>query len=89
MSESEKKAIERLKGSQKEEMILCLMTLTKGGEFEEGLGTAEDWTELVDRGGLWCVRENTFHLFCAIEEVVQLQLKSLNCLNRLFLRQRK
>ena len=72
-----RRKLERLKGSQKEEMILCLMTLTKGGEFEEGLGTAEDWTELVDRGGLWRVRENTFHLFCAIEEMVQLQLKSL------------
>ena len=47
------------------------MTLTKGGEFQEGLGTVEDWTELVDRGGLWRVHENTFHLFCAIEEVVQ------------------
>jgi len=42
------------------------MTLTKGGEFEEGLGTSEEWTELVDRGGLWRVRENTFHLFCDI-----------------------
>ena len=72
-----RRKLEQLNGSQKEEMILCLMTLTKGGEFEEGLGTAEDWTELVDRGGLWRVRENTFHLFCAIEEVVQLQLKSL------------
>ena len=66
-----------MKDPRKEEMILCLMALTKGGEFEEGLGTAEDWTELVDRGGLWRVRENMFHLFCAIEEVVQLQLKVL------------
>ena len=58
-------------------MILCLMTSIKGREFEEGLGISEGWTELVDREGLWRVRENTFHLFCAIEEVIQLQLKSL------------
>ena len=72
-----RRKLEQSNGPRKEEMILCLMTLTKGGEFEEGLGTSEEWTELVDRGGLWRVRENTFHLFCAIEEVIQLQLKSL------------
>ena len=53
------------------------MTLTEGVDFEEGLGTSEEWTELIDRGGLLCIRENTFHLFCALEEV-QLQLKSLS-----------
>ena len=31
----------------------------------------------MDRGGLWHVRENTFHFFCALEEEVQIQLKQL------------
>lgn len=69
--------LERSRHTLKDELILCLMTLTKGGEFEESQGTDEDWTEVLDRGGLWHIRETTFHLFCAIEEEVQLQLKSL------------
>jgi len=67
-----KKKLERSTDSRKEEMILCLMTLIKRGDFEEDLGTAEDWTELVDRGGLWHVCEITFHLFCAMEEVIHM-----------------
>ena len=58
------------------------MTLTKGRDFEEGLGTSEEWMELIGRGGLWRIRENTFHLFCALEKEVQLQLKSLPVLER-------
>ena len=69
--------LEKSKCSAKEELILCLMMLTKGGNFEEDLGADEEWKELIDRGGLWCIRENRFHLFCALEEEVQLQLKSL------------
>ena len=46
-------------------------------DSDESLGTDEEWTALVDRGGLWRIRENTYHLFCALEEVVQLELKSL------------
>ena len=69
--------LEKSNCSAKEELILCLMTLTKGGNFEEDLGADEEWTELIDRGGLWHIKENTFHLFCALEEEVQLQLKSL------------
>ena len=60
-----RKKLEKSSDAKKEEMVLCLITLTKGGEFNEDLGTAEGWTELVDRGGLWRVCENTFHLFCA------------------------
>ena len=36
----------------KEELILCLLTVTKGGEFEDSQGTDGDWTELLDYGGL-------------------------------------
>ena len=38
-------------------------------DSDESLGTDEEWTALVDRGGLWRIRENTYHLFCALEEV--------------------
>ena len=32
---------------------------------------------MVDRGGLWHVRETTFQLFCAFEEETQLYLRGL------------
>ena len=67
---------ERSRHILREELILCLMTLTKGGEFKESQGTDKDWTELLDCEGLWHIQK-TFHLFCDIEEEVQLQLKSL------------
>ena len=69
--------IERSSHHFKEELVLCLMTLVKGVQYQENSGTNEEWIDLVDRGGLWHVRENTFHFFCALEEEVQLQLKQL------------
>ena len=62
----------------KEELILCLMSLTKGGEFNEADGTDEQWLNAIDRGGLWHVCENTYGLFCALEAAVQTQLKCIS-----------
>ena len=73
-----RKKIERGKHALKEELILCLMSLTKGGEFAEANGTDEEWLNAIDRGGLWHVRENTYSLFCALETQVQTQLKSIS-----------
>ena len=69
-----RKKIERSTHILKEELIVCLMTLVKGVQYPENTGTNEEWLDLVDRGGLWHVRENTFYFFCALEEEVQLQL---------------
>ena len=69
--------IERSSHHLKEELVLCLMTLVKGVQYLENAGTNEEWINLVDRGGLWHVQENTFHFFCALEEEVQIQLKQL------------
>jgi len=30
-----------------------------------------EWTSLIDRGGLWHVKETTFTIFIAIEEEVR------------------
>lgn len=72
-----RKKIENSSHALKEELVLCLMTLIKGKGFTEDIGMAEEWTELLDRGGLWRIRETTFHFFCALEEEVQVQLKFL------------
>ena len=53
--------LERESHQFKEEMILCLMDLIKGQDIEEH-GIDEDWTDL-DRGGLWHVKETTYHFF--------------------------
>ena len=40
-------------------------------------GPCEEWTDLVDQGGLWHVRENTHSLFLCLEEEVRPLLPSL------------
>ena len=54
-----------------EEAYDCLQQLLKveGDEFENG--TAEEWTNLVDRGGLLHIRETTFQVFLALEDGVR------------------
>jgi len=42
------------------------MTLIKDRD-ESGCETDEKWTNSLDWGGLWHVKESTYQLFCAIE----------------------
>ena len=72
-----RKKIENSTHNLKEKLIICLMTLVKGVQYPEGTGTNEQWTDSLDRGGLWHVRENTYHFFCALEEETQIQLWQL------------
>ena len=45
-------------------MILCLMDLVKDPQDDEAkLETDEQWTDLIDRGGLWHVKESTYPVF--------------------------
>ena len=53
-------------------MILCLIELVKDHNTERQLETDhEHWTDLIDRGGLWHVKDTTYRLFFAIEHVVR------------------
>ena len=70
------KKFERENHDLKEEMILCLASLVKDSSSEE-CGTDEEWLELMDRGGLYHVKETTFQLFCAIEGQVRSLLEAL------------
>ena len=68
------------KGSHplKEELIIYLAKLVRSeGDSSEESGTAEEWTELVDRGGLWKVRNTTFQVFLALEEGIRSSLHAL------------
>jgi len=73
-----RKKIERSKHELKEEMVLCLMALTKDRP-EDGSqhASSEEWTLMIDRGGLWHIKETTFTLFIAIEEETRECLKMM------------
>ena len=53
------------------------MELTKDRDSGEEHGTDEKWTDLIDRGGLWHIKETTYQFFCTIEYVVREVLKTL------------
>jgi len=60
--------LERENHELKEEMVLCLVELIKDSDMlGADEGTDEDWTNLVDRGGLCHVKTTTYKLFCAME----------------------
>ena len=54
-------------------LIKCLMGLLE--EEEEEASPSADWLNLVDRGGLWRVREGTYMLFCAMEDELRQHLQ--------------
>jgi len=60
----------------KEEMILCLMSMVKD-KSDTSRGLCEEWTDMVDRGGLWHVKENTHSFFLTLEEEIRTLLPSL------------
>ena len=61
-----KKIMKKNHPSEKE-LFCCAKQLLKEHQSNEDPGTAEEWTDLADRGGLWHVRETTFRVFCALE----------------------
>ena len=69
-----KKSSHELKG----DITDCLVQLVLGKQKDCEQGTAEEWTNLLDRGGLWHVRETTFQVFYALEEGVRQFLSELS-----------
>lgn len=51
-------------------MVLCLVTMAKD-KSDTSSGPCEEWTDLVDRGGLWHVQENTHSFFLCLEEEIR------------------
>ena len=52
------------------------MDMTKDGDIEE-CGPDEEWTDLMDRGGLLHVKDTVYQLICAIETEMRSQLNAL------------
>ena len=46
----------------KEELVLCLMELIRDKDKDcNASNTNEEWTILVDRGGLWYIKNTTYY----------------------------
>ena len=60
-----RKKLERESHGFKEEKVLCLMELVGKIEIDE------QWTNLIDGGGLWHVKETTYQFFHAVEHVIR------------------
>jgi hypothetical protein len=58
--------------------LLCLSSLVKLNDEGDECGTAEEWTNMVDRGGLVHVNEITYGLFISLENDIRDCLKSLS-----------
>lgn len=58
------------------------MSLVKddSGDADEDVGTAEEWTNIKDRGGLSYVKSTTYLFFLAVEEEIRCRLPSLQSL---------
>ena len=65
-----RKKLERSAHHLKEELILCLLDLTEDQD-EDVSDQSEDWTNLIDRGGLKHVNNNMYMVMLAIEVCVR------------------
>jgi len=64
-----RRKLERSSHPLKEELILCLLDLTEDQVDE--LDPSEDWTNLIDRGGLMHINNGTYRVILAIETCVR------------------
>ena len=69
-----------------DDLISCCRKLVKEGYDPSDPSTCEEWTDLVDRGRLWHIRETTFQLLCALEEEIRTYLDALSSPNAADLR---
>ena len=75
------KKIKKSSVNFKDDLTSCCLKLIRESHNHHEQCVAEEWTDLVNRGGLWHVRETTFQLLCALEEEVRSQLHALSSPN--------
>ena len=61
----------------KDDLITSCQRLVKTHSSDDTENIATEWTDLVDRGGLYHVKETTFWLFVALEDEIQKYLGQL------------
>ena len=70
-----RKRLESSTHPQKEELILLIMDLSGEDDDSDESDNVENWTSMIDRGGLFHISENTYTLFLAMEEEVRDHLR--------------
>ena len=70
-----RKRLESSSNPQKEELVLLIMDLCGEDDTSDDSGEAENWTSMIDRGGLFHVSDSTYTLFHAMEEEVRNHLR--------------
>ena len=68
--------LRKSKASNSKELLNCVTTQVRDDK-EKCDGEGEEWTKLIDRGGLWKVKGNNFKVFCAMEEEIRLSLPQM------------
>lgn len=68
--------LSKSKVPEREDMVLFIVDLS-GDESDEREGT-EQWLNAIDRGGLWHVNDDTFTVFCIVEEEARQHFKKEN-----------
>ena len=72
-----KHKLQRSSHPLKNEMVQCLQQLVRARSESDECGVAEEWTELVDRGGLCRISDPAFQVFYSLEVEVRSSLESL------------
>ncbi len=75
-SQKSRKKLKKSANLLKEELQLCIWDLLD--DEKEG-GTANDWVDAIDRGGLTRVNEMTFQVFLAMELELRKHLTVKRC----------
>ena len=68
------KQLEASKNPRKSELLSLITNLVDNEETDEN--TAEDWVNIIDRGGLCHISEHAYMLFAAMEEELQFNIKN-------------
>lgn len=65
---------EKKLGEVYSQYVTCLSEMLVAGEGDDILSYKREWMEEVNRGGLFPVSDNTFHLFIQMEKCVRIHL---------------
>ena len=78
-----KKSLINKKTPSNQQMINCMDRLIKYNKEDIGeVPLSAEWMEMIDRGGLCCVKNGAFYLFNAMEEEVREQFH-LSCVHQM------
>jgi len=83
VQEDKKESLMNKNTSSNQHMINCMDRLIKYNKEDIGkVSLSAEWMEMIDRGGLWRVKNGTFYLFNVMEQEVGEQFH-LSCVHQM------